>query len=45
MEHIENKKYIGYNVSRQTKECVHSNAAKAPEAQTPGLFFRFGEVD
>lgn len=41
MEHIENKKYIGYNVSRQTKECVHSNAVKALEIRTLGLFPKY----
>lgn len=38
MKNIENKKYIGYNTSRQTKKYVHSNAGKALKVQTSGLF-------
>ena len=37
IKNIENEKYIGYNASRQTKKCVHSDAAKVPEIRTSGL--------
>ncbi len=41
MKNIENKKYIGYNDSRQTKKCVHSNAVKALEIRPLGLFSKY----
>lgn len=45
MKNIENKKYIGYTISRQTKKCVHSNAATAREIRTLGLLLRLRRIN